>query len=129
MSPIQRPPQSAFGIYSNYKDTEKEKIKETANELGFSLSAFQKYCVMLYSGDKNNIIQMIAMKKEMLINLKNQSSSSPFIVSALLSDKWPSLSRSEKMQLAKFLASYVKHHSDKYSICSKVGTTTQYQKK
>ena len=52
-----------------------------------------------------------------------------FIVSALLPDKWPSFSRSTKMQLAKFLASYVEKHSEKFIIAEKVnGTINKYQK-
>ena len=115
-------------IYSNYDDKEMDRIKEAAEGLGFSASSFQKYCVMLYIGDRDNNVPIIDLQNEMIDNLKAMKQGNTFIVSALLPEKWSGLSRSEKMQLAKFLSSYVKKHVDeyeKYSVIS--GTVTQYE--
>lgn len=117
-------------IYSNYDDIEMDRIKEVAEELGFSSSSFQKYCVMLYIGDRNNNVPIINLQNEMIGKLNTMEQDTTFIVSALLPEKWPGLSRSEKMQLAKFLSSYVKKHAkeyEKYSVVS--GKTTEYKKK
>ena len=117
-------------IYSNYEETEIARVKEVAEELGFSASSFQKYCVMLYIGDRDNAVPIIDLQNEMVQNLKSLSSPSTFIVSALLPDKWSSLSRSEKMHLAKFLALYVNNHGNEYEVYSTVnGSVTQYKKK
>lgn len=117
-------------IYSNYDDKEMDRIKEVADELGFSASSFQKYCVMLYIGDRNNNVPIINLQNEMIGKLTTMEQDTTFIVSALLPEKWPSLSRSEKMQLAKFLSSYVKKHAKEYEKHSAVsGKTTKYKKK
>lgn len=117
-------------IYSNYDDKEMDRIKKVAEELGFSASSFQKYCVMLYIGDRNNNVPIINLQNEMIKKLNEMEQDTTFIVSALLPEKWASLSRSEKMQLAKFLSLYVKKHAkeyEKYSVVS--GKTTKYKKK
>lgn len=117
-------------IYSNYEEKEIKRVREIAEELGFSASAFQKYCVMLFIGDRNNVTPIIDFQNEMIANLEVMESNSTFIVSALLPEKWSSLSRSEKMQLAKFLALYVKKHKEDYEVYSSVkGSVTQYRKK
>lgn len=116
-------------IYSNYEEHELESVKKKAEELGFSASSFQKYCVMLYLGDRTNTVPIADLQEEMLEALKEINLGITFVVSALLPDKWPSFSRSTKMQLAKFLASYVDKHSKEFIIAEKVnGTINKYQK-
>lgn len=116
-------------IYSNYEENELDSVKKKAEELGFSASSFQKYCVMLYLGDRTNTVPIVELQDEMLRALEKIEVGHTFIVSALLPDKWPSFSRSTKMQLAKFLASYVEKHSEKFIIAEKVnGTINKYQK-
>ena len=109
-------------IYSNYEEHEFESVKKRAEELGFSASSFQKYCVMLYLGDRTNTVPIADLQEEMEIG-------KTFIVSALHQDKWASFSRSTKMQLAKYLASYVDKHSDKFIVAEKVkGNINKYKK-
>lgn len=116
-------------IYSNYEENELDSVKKKAEELGFSASSFQKYCVMLYLGDRTNTVPIVELQDEMLRALEKIEVGHTFIVSALLPDKWTSFSRSTKMQLAKFLASYVEKHSEKFIIAEKVnGTINKYQK-
>lgn len=116
-------------IYSNYEEHEFESVKRRAEELGFSASSFQKYCVMLYLGDRTNTIPIADLQGEMLKVLEEMEIGKTFIVSALLPDKWASFSRSTKMQLAKYLASYVDRHSEKFIVADKVnGTINKYKK-
>lgn len=116
-------------IYSNYEEHEFESVKKRSEELGFSASSFQKYCVMLYLGDRINTVPIADLQEEMLKGLEEMEIGKTFIVSALHQDKWASFSRSTKMQLAKYLASYVDKHSDKFIVAEKVkGTINKYKK-
>lgn len=116
-------------IYSNYEVHEFESVKKKAEELGFSASSFQKYCVMLYLGDRTNAVSIADLQEEMLNALEDMENGKTFIVSTLLPDKWTSLSRSTKMQLAKYLASYVYKHSERFIVADKVrGTINKYKK-
>ena len=116
-------------IYSNYEEHEFESVKKRAEELGFSASSFQKYCVMLYLGDRTNTVPIADLQEEMLKGLEEMEIGKTFIVSALHQDKWASFSRSTKMRLAKYLASYVDKHSDKFIVAEKVkGNINKYKK-
>lgn len=69
------------------------------------------------------------LQEEMLKGLEEMEIGKTFIVSALHQDKWASFSRSTKMQLAKYLVSYVDKHSDKFIVAEKVkGTINKYKK-
>ena len=50
-------------IYSNYEEHEFESVKKRAEELGFSASSFQKYCVMLYLGDRTNTVPIADLQE------------------------------------------------------------------
>ncbi len=116
-------------IYSNYEEHEFESVKRRAEELGFSASSFQKYCVMLYLGDRTNTIPIVDLQEELVKVLEEMEIDKTFIVSALFPDKWASFSRSTKMQLAKYLASYVNKHPEKFIVAEKVnGTINKYKK-
>ena len=77
-------------IYSNYEEHEFESVKKRAEELGFSASSFQKYCVMLYLGDRTNTVPIADLQEEMLKGLEEMEIGKTFIVSALHQDKWAS---------------------------------------
>ncbi len=117
-------------IYSNYSQDDYDIVIDLAKELGFSTSALQHYCVMLYADKRGNTSPLSALTSIMFANLKNIKSGDTFIVSALIPDEWPSLSRSNKMSLAKQLSHHVKTNSKIYQpyIIAK-GKTTIYIKK
>ena len=114
-------------IYSNYSDEDYGLIESMAKELGFSLSSFQHYCVMLYADSRGNTTSTSNLKSEMLRNLDNFNGDT-FIVSALLDDVWPSLTRSVKMTLAKQLAIHVRNDPkfEPYKVAK--GKTTVYKR-
>jgi hypothetical protein len=117
-------------IYSNYSQSDYDIVIDLATELGFSPSAFQHYCVMLYADNRGNTSPISALTSKMLNNLKNIKSGDTFIVSALIPDEWPSLFRSDKMSLAKRLSHHVKTNSAVYKPHSVAnGKTTIYIKK
>lgn len=99
-------------IYSNYSEDDYKMIEGLAKKLGFSLSAFQQYCVMLYAGEKGESTFSSDLLNEMLANMKKISVGQTFIVSALLPDKWPKLERNTKMFLAKQLALHIRKNSN-----------------
>lgn len=117
-------------IYSSYSQSDYDIVIDLAKELGFSPSAFQHYCVMLYADNRGNTSQLSALTSKMLNNLNNIQSGDTFIVSALIPEEWPSLSRSIKMSLAKQLSHHVKTNSFVYEPHSVAkGKTTIYIKK
>ena len=117
-------------IYSNYSNNDFSIVTNLAKELGFSLSAFQHYCVMLYADHKGNTSPITLLIQKMFQNLNNFKSGDTFIVSALLPSEWPSLSRSDKMTLAKQLSLHVKNNPSKYEVYKKAsGKINIYRKK
>lgn len=105
-------------IYSNYSQEDYDVVIELAEQLGFSPSAFQRYCVMLYADKRGNTTPLTSLKSKMLSNIKQKESGETFIVSSLVPDEWPSLSRSDKMSLAKQLALHVRNNPQRYKISS-----------
>jgi len=117
-------------IYSNYSQSDFDIVTALAKELGFSASAFQHYCVMLYADNRGNVSPLNTLINAMLNNLSQRNSGDTFIVSSLVPDEWPSLSRSDKMSLAKQLSHFVKTHPLEYETHSVTkGKTTIYRKK
>lgn len=117
-------------IYSNYSQSDYDIVIDLAKELGFSPSAFQHYCVMLYADKRGNTTPLASLKSKMLSNIQQKISGETFIVSSLVPDEWPSLSRSDKMFLAKQLSHHVKTNPafyEPHSIAN--GKTTIYIKK
>ena len=117
-------------IYSNYSQSDFDIVTTLAKELGFSTSAFQHNCVMLYADNRGNVSPINTLTRVMLNNLSQRKNGDTFIVSSLVPDEWPGLSRSDKMTLAKQLSHYVRTHSQEYGIfrVSK-GRATIYKKK
>ena len=121
-------------IYSNYSDADFEYVTNLARELGFSPSAFQHYCVMLYAGSngKNSQpfpLRQLTQKMELTL-LNDLNSGDTFIVSALIPEDWVKLSRSQKMILSKFLSRYVKDHPSDFAVYEVLsGGTNKYIKK
>lgn len=114
-------------IYSNYSDEDYILISQKAQELGFSLSAYQHYCVMLSLGNKNNACPIDELIAKMFQNLEQVQPKSQFIVSALLHNEWPSLSRSEKMIMAKQLSAKIRS-DPRFESVSATGKTTIYKR-
>lgn len=113
-------------IYSNYSEDDFNIVTQLANELGFSLSSFQHYCVMLYADSRGNTTPTHSLSTEMLSNMKKIEVGKTFIVSALLPDKWPTLTRNVKMTLAKQLANEIKNNPDFSAHKIIKGKTTVY---
>lgn len=116
-------------IYSNYSNNDMKIVTDLAKELGFTLSAFQHYCVMLYADKRGNTSPITTLINKMFQNMNNFKRGETFIVSALLPYEWPSLSRSDKMTLAKQLSLYVKNNPHQYGVSRKNGKTNVYIKK
>ena len=117
-------------IYSNYSENDMTIVTNLAKELGFSLSAFQHYCVMLYADHKGNTSPITLLIQKMFQSLNCFKSGDTFIVSALLPSEWSSLSRSDKMTLAKQLSLHVKNNPSKYEVYKKSsGKINIYRKK
>lgn len=106
-------------IYSNYSKSDMDIVAALAKELGFTLSAFQHYCVMLYADHRGNTTPITALINQIPQKLNNFNQGTTFIVSALFPSEWPSLSRSDKMTLAKQLSFYVKNHPNQYGVSAK----------
>lgn len=113
-------------IYSNYSEDDFVMINQMASELGFSLSSFQHYCVMLYADSRGNTTVTNSLLTEMISNMQNIEVGKTFIVSALLPDKWPTLTRNVKMTLAKQLAINVRNNPDFSAYKVVKGKTTVY---
>lgn len=107
-------------IYSNYSDEEYEIIQRLSEEQGFSLSSFQKYCVMIAANNHGNQTTVSTLIDKMYKVLENYEKEKPFIVSALLPDEWPTLSRNDKMTISLALKKYVDNHSNEFKICQKI---------
>lgn len=113
-------------IYSNYSEDDFNLVSHLASELGFSLSSFQHYCVMLYADSRGNTTVTNGLLSELLSNMQKIEVGKTFIVSALLPDIWPTLTRNVKMTLAKQLAINVKNNPDFSIYKTTKGKTTIY---
>lgn len=113
-------------IYSNYSEDDFNMVSKLASELGFSLSTFQHYCVMLYADSRGNTTVTTSLLSEMLSNMQKVEIGKTFIVSALLPDIWPTLTRNVKMTLAKQLAINVKNNPNFSTYKITKGKTTVY---
>ncbi|MNB96911.1 hypothetical protein D3C75_441280 [compost metagenome] len=86
-------------------------LTDMAGELGFSLSSFQHYCVMLYADRRGNTTSISNLISEMLKDMQKVKIGDMFIVSDLLPDIWLTFTRNVKMTLAKQLANKVRNDS------------------
>ena len=92
-------------IYSNYSDEEYEIIQKLSKEQGFTLSAFQKYCVMMTVNKRGNQTTVSVLIDKMHKVLDSYEKGKPFIVSTLLPDEWSGLTRNDKMTISLALKS------------------------
>lgn len=107
-------------IYSNYSDEEYQIIKKLAEAQGFTLSAFQKYCVMLLAEQKGESTSISELIEKMYQKLDTMEIGNTFIVSSLLPDEWFTLSRNDKMTISLALKKYVDRNSDKFRVDKKI---------
>lgn len=115
-------------IYSNYSDEEYELIEQKAKELGFTVSAYQKYILMLDIGKSTDDVNLVKLKEKMIDHFKKMEVRSTFIVSSLLPVEWYTLGRNDKMTLAKQFALYERTHDDVEIFRAATGQTTVYIK-
>ena len=107
-------------IYSNYSSEEYQIIQNLAKEQGFTLSAFQKYCVMMTANQRGNQTTVSTLIGKMHKVLESFKKGKPFIVSSLLPDEWPSLSRNDKMTISLALKKYIDEHPSEFKINKKI---------
>lgn len=120
-------------IYSNYSQNDYDLILDESKKLGFTPSSFQNYCVMLYvmqnTNNRRGTTNVALLITKMLNALNSIAKNETFIVSSLLPDEWPNLSRSDKMTLAKALSNHVSNNPSKYAVDSKIAGKTKVYKK
>ena len=117
-------------IYSNYSDGDFEDVVNFAAAMGFSPSAFQRYCTMLSvrAPQQGDVVPLDFLIKKIDFALSTKKSGDTFIVSSLLPEDWPNLSRSEKMTLAKYLSRFVSRNSNRFKVCAIVnGSVNKYE--
>ena len=102
-------------IYSNYSDTELALVQKEADEMGMSLSAYQKYRTLL-SLSTNNGFGMPDLITKMKTELSQKTVGEVFIVSTLLKEEWVVLKKNEKNTLSQVLKKIVKSNPDRYTI-------------
>lgn len=121
-------------IYSNYDPSDLEAIQAMAASLGFTLSSFQKYCVMLYlnreESVRSNLVSMPGLIAAMKITLQQLEPDSVFMISSLFSPEiWSNLSASDKRTLAHQLSAFVDQHPDAFTVHRHVrGSVKLYRK-
>lgn len=115
-------------IYSNYSDEDCKLISREAQKLGFSLSAYQHYCVMLSLDSKKNTFPINELISKMFQVLEEVKPDRQFIVSALLDKEWSSLSRSEKMIMAKQLSAKIRSDPRFKVVSATKGKITIYKR-
>ncbi len=119
-------------IYSNYPEYEYDEIADEADRKGLSLSAFQRYCVMLYMAENTPCHDFLSpgFYDSIQMRLSRINYGETFTVSDLFPDEWSDFSKSQKMMMAKRLVKY--SHNNPH-ICtiyqSEPGKTTVYIKK
>lgn len=120
-------------IYSNYSSKDYDLIKKEADRLGFTPSALQSYALMLFvmndSGNRNNSTSVAILQNKMITELEKMEKGKTFIVSSLLPDEWPNLTRNEKMTLAKTLSNYINKHTTLFSVEEKKAGKPKIYKK
>lgn len=121
-------------IYSNYSNSEIASIKNEAEEIGMSLSGFQKYCVELFiksdPATRKNMTPIMNLKTDLQNSLREMKSGTTFIISSLFKPEvWANLSRSDKMVLSLELSKFVTSHPKEYIVVKRIrGTIKQYKK-
>lgn len=118
-------------LYSNYPEYEFEAIAEEAEKMGLSLSAFQRYCVMVYMSENTDCHDFLSMGfyDSIIMRLDRIRNGETFTVADLFPDEWEHFDKSQKMIMAKRLVKFSKTNP---RIChiyqSEPGKTTVYIK-
>ncbi len=122
-------------IYSNYSDEDYDLISKKANEMGVSMSSFQRYCVdvFLKGNGKAKLegeMTVTEIRDIIVSKLAEFPSGKMFYVSMLFSEEqWEKMTRSEKATASKQLSIYVGEHLDMFKKNKyKAGRTTLYEK-
>lgn len=117
-------------IYSYFSKEEYDLVVKAADEISLSPSAYMKYKVLLDLMPKEHKDPTLCWK-ELQNNLNKLPAGKTFIVSTLLPEIWPSLSRSTKMTLALKLSkeSYKSELYEKYDMTNNRTPITIYIKK
>ena len=116
-------------LYSNYPEYEFEGIAEKAEEMGLSLSAFQRYCVMVYMSENTPCHDFMSMGfyDSISMRIDRIKVGETFTVADLFPDEWEQFDKSQKMIMAKRLVKFSKNNPH---IChvyqSEPGKTTVY---
>lgn len=98
-------------IYSNYSEEEYKILKQKSEEIGMSLSQFQKYYTLL-SLSKVNLFIMKELQEKIEKGIENAKVGDVFIVSTFISEEWVSLNHSQKTTLSQFLSKKEKNNPD-----------------
>lgn len=94
-------------VYSNYTDEEFGLLEKESNQIGMSISAYQKYLTLMRLQTKK--YDVAKLRREMFDTLKKKKSKDPFIVSSLFPPEvWTTLDRSTKAQMAQAFSRYAK---------------------
>ena len=116
-------------LYSNYPEYEFEGIAEEAEKMGLSLSAFQRYCVMVYMSENTPCHDFMSMGlyDSISMRINNIKVGETFTVVDLFPEEWERFDKSQKMIMAKRLVKFSKNNPH---ICriyqSEPGKTTVY---
>lgn len=117
-------------LYSNYPEYEFEAIAAEAEKKGLSLSAFQRYCVMVYMAkNTTRSVELWEMEEFGLATTKffSMKPEATFTVADLFPNKWDGFSKSKKMSMAKRLVLFAKQNPHVCSVYqSAPGQTTVY---
>ncbi len=97
-------------IYSNYSQAEFQLVQAQCRQVGLTPSAYQKYHTLLSlpasppaGGAQPGAANLPALLQLLMYNLNRWPAGVPFIVSSLLPDQWPALSKPIKNTLSQAL--------------------------
>jgi len=121
-------------LYSYYDDQEMSLITKAADELGLSITQFQKYTVLLYilkdESLRKNMLSMATLKRTMETSLEAMKPGTTFVASSLFDPSvWANLSRGEKREISSILKKRV-DADPAFKVAGKIqrGTLNRYEK-
>ena len=106
-------------IYTSYSDEEFFLIKQRSESIGMSMSSYQKYCTLLTTSSpasNNQPVDIAPLIQTMTKNLSEKKPGDLFIVSSLLPNEWPTLSKRIKNTLSQNLKRIIANNPEKYAI-------------
>lgn len=114
-------------IYSNYSNDEAAAIEKAAAERGYSLSAFQRICLLKEIGIKQPVDEQALINK-MHSEIKKLAPESTFVISALLGEEYYECSKAQQIFLSKYLKRFAEENPNTIRANGKIKTSTQYIK-